>query len=344
MNHKNNDNNFVAKLIRNLSIPIVLALALPVFVNAQYLGDTNSISSTTATSTTGTSTSTDTQIQTSTTTTPTNQGQSATSTVEQGQSNSIPPQQLPFTTNVQNTPTTTDVTYTRITSQLSNGSRGDEVRILQAFLAEDPAIYPQGIISGYYGPLTQKAVAEFQKNNGIDSVGIVGPKTIENINQILSNGTINIQNIISRLNSSGTPISNIGQTQNSISSGFDVSAPIISNIRVSYINNTGTTTTPNTSINTGSTTTPQNTGNQGQLSPIINWDTNENSTSKIYFGTSYPLVISQAQIITGGTQMTTNHNVTLSNIQMTAKYYYIIESTDSSGNVSWSTQLQLTTQ
>lgn len=76
-----------------------------------------------------------------------------------------------------------------VTKQLKKGSRdsetGGEVSRLQKFLARDAAIYPSGIISGYFGNLTEQAVKKWQTKYGIVSYGdapstgygVVGPKT-----------------------------------------------------------------------------------------------------------------------------------------------------------------------
>jgi peptidoglycan hydrolase-like protein with peptidoglycan-binding domain len=75
-----------------------------------------------------------------------------------------------------------------LTSQLHVGSRGTEVSKLQTFLATNPYIYPQGTVSGYYGPLTQAAVVQFQLNYGLPPVGAVGPLTLARINGIINSG------------------------------------------------------------------------------------------------------------------------------------------------------------
>jgi ABC-type transport system substrate-binding protein len=49
------------------------------------------------------------------------------------------------------------------TKNLSLGSRGKEVKFLQKCLAKDPEVYPEGIISGYFGKKTEKAVIKFQE-------------------------------------------------------------------------------------------------------------------------------------------------------------------------------------
>ncbi|MDP1629722.1 MAG: peptidoglycan-binding protein, partial [bacterium] len=65
----------------------------------------------------------------------------------------------------------------QITKTFALGARGDEVRILQQWLAEDKTIYPEGLVTGYFGPLTRAAVKRFQQKYDIDQVGIVGPLT-----------------------------------------------------------------------------------------------------------------------------------------------------------------------
>ncbi|MEK7082861.1 MAG: peptidoglycan-binding domain-containing protein [Patescibacteria group bacterium] len=62
------------------------------------------------------------------------------------------------------------------------GSRGNDVSALQKFLATDKSIYPEGIVSGYFGPKTKAAVERFQEKYGIarknqPGYGVVGPKT-----------------------------------------------------------------------------------------------------------------------------------------------------------------------
>lgn len=55
--------------------------------------------------------------------------------------------------------------------RLAKGARGEDVKILQRILASDKEIYPEGIVTGYFGELTEKAVQRFQKKYSIASVG-----------------------------------------------------------------------------------------------------------------------------------------------------------------------------
>ncbi len=76
-----------------------------------------------------------------------------------------------------------------LTRQLELGMSGTDVTALQTFLAANPNVYPSGLITGYFGTLTQAAVSNFQTLNGIASVGRVGPATLPVINLQMGNST-----------------------------------------------------------------------------------------------------------------------------------------------------------
>lgn len=75
---------------------------------------------------------------------------------------------------------------------LRRGSKTQEVGILQEFLKRDSAIYPEGLVTGYFGPATERAVQRFQAKHGIASggspaatgYGAVGPKTRAKLNSV----------------------------------------------------------------------------------------------------------------------------------------------------------------
>ncbi|MDD4409993.1 MAG: peptidoglycan-binding domain-containing protein [Candidatus Pacebacteria bacterium] len=68
------------------------------------------------------------------------------------------------------------------------GSRGQDVTDLQTFLASNKNIYPEGLITGYYGSLTAKAVSQFQLAYDIQPVGSVGPVTLAKMNEVINAG------------------------------------------------------------------------------------------------------------------------------------------------------------
>jgi len=80
------------------------------------------------------------------------------------------------------------------THSLAIGSRGPEVTSLQEML------FAQGYFKvsarGYFGPLTKQAVMAFQKGNGLEPVGSVGPKTRAILNALVSSGGASTQTSI----------------------------------------------------------------------------------------------------------------------------------------------------
>ena len=95
---------------------------------------------------------------------------------------------------------TTSETSASIASSASNesfnlpamgrGSVGESVRILQTLLAKDPGVYPEGLITGYFGSLTEKAVQRFQiahdvvQSSSDAGYGYVGPATRAKLDQL----------------------------------------------------------------------------------------------------------------------------------------------------------------
>lgn len=77
-----------------------------------------------------------------------------------------------------------ETTPPELTRSLSRGTSGDDVRKLQEFLSKDKDIYPEGLLTGFFGPLTEAAVKKWQEKHKIEAVGIVGPKTISKLQDI----------------------------------------------------------------------------------------------------------------------------------------------------------------
>lgn len=178
--------------------------------------------------------------------------------------------------------------YTRIQSELDFGESNSDVTSLQEFLSSTPVIYPEGIVSGYFGSLTRKAVRRFQGEHNLSQVGRVGPQTREALNLLIDNG---------------------GST--------DVSGPALYNVNQNITQNSAT----------------------------FSWNTNENATAKIFYSTNY-VGFNEGDINSVGFGLTSgniavndnlsrmNQQVTINNLQPNTTYYYVLVSTDLSGNVS----------
>lgn len=80
---------------------------------------------------------------------------------------------------------------------LKRGMTGDDVSRLQTYLAADPSVYPEALVSGYFGALTEVAVQRWQTKYNIVSsgdpdstgFGVLGPRTAAAISLQCSTGT-----------------------------------------------------------------------------------------------------------------------------------------------------------
>ncbi len=77
-----------------------------------------------------------------------------------------------------------------ISSSLGLGSTGANVSTLQSLLSADRHVYPEALVTGFYGPLTQSAVTQFQIGYNISPVGAVGPVTLQRLNALILAGSM----------------------------------------------------------------------------------------------------------------------------------------------------------
>ncbi len=84
----------------------------------------------------------------------------------------------------------------KLTRTLRLGTTGEDVKQLQEFLKQFKDIYPEGLVTGYFGPLTEKAVQKWQAQQEIvtsgdaatTGYGQVGPKTLARVNELITEG------------------------------------------------------------------------------------------------------------------------------------------------------------
>jgi peptidoglycan hydrolase-like protein with peptidoglycan-binding domain len=60
---------------------------------------------------------------------------------------------------------------------LREGVTDEDIKKVQELLATDPTLYPRGLVTGYFGPLTKEAVIAFQKRHGLEGTGEVDVAT-----------------------------------------------------------------------------------------------------------------------------------------------------------------------
>jgi peptidoglycan hydrolase-like protein with peptidoglycan-binding domain len=215
----------------------------------------------------------------------------------------------------------------KLTRSLSLGMTSEEVKLLQEILATDPDIYPEGLVTGYFGALTEKAVKKFQAKFGIEQVGNVGPKTMAQLNKLLTEGAGNsgkvppglliapgIAKKIDTTQYGALPNQTLppgiakkidGTTPSTPTTPTDTVAPIISNFTISNI--------------TASTSK-------------ISWSTNELATSTFWYSSTTP--ITSGYYVTKTGSWNTTHIFELDNLNASTTYYAKVEVSDFSNNKS----------
>jgi len=74
-------------------------------------------------------------------------------------------------------------------SGLKVGSRSEEVKNLQEILKDDSTIYPEGLITGYFGLMTEKAIRKIQAKCGSPETGVIDQKARAVVTEIGGGGS-----------------------------------------------------------------------------------------------------------------------------------------------------------
>lgn len=215
--------------------------------------------------------------------------------------------------------------------ELRQGMSGEDVTALQELLAADPDIYPEGIVSGFFGPLTTKAVRKFQQKNGLETVGNVGPKTRARLNALAGDATFACRawgkliapGQLKRLVGSASidlshcakvpegiakKLSGDWKTGTSTASTTDTTAPVISDIDVDDITDDGATLT---------------------------WETNERANAVVWYGTDEDVDLDDAEKETVS-DFEREQELVLDGLDNATDYYFIVVATDKAGNTATS--------
>lgn len=188
-----------------------------------------------------------------------------------------------------------------ITSTLDIGTQNADVTTLQQAFAADSSIYPEGLVTGYFGSLTAAAVKRFQTQQGIVSSGTaattgygrVGPATRAKFNAVYGGTTAG-----------------------------DASAPIITSMGIASSTSTGP-------VSVSWTTNESATGIVFySTSPLILAEASGPRQAPVITGTN-------VQNVTTGAN--TSNTALLNSLTPGSAYYYVIQSIDTAGNVtiSW---------
>ncbi len=249
----------------------------------------------------------------------------------------------------------------RLIKTLKEGSSGDDVKALQALLAADPEIYPDGVVSGFFGRLTAQAVKRFQKKHGLEQVGNVGPRTLKLLNELFGlhglkwefgtsiatstrphddDGDDDRDDRRDRMPCFINPAGNIvplgwfrkGDDDNRGRGSNGDRGKRNDRWIVRPCAGAGTTTPPVVDaaapIISGATVS-----NIATTSATVSWTTNEAATGKVYYATTLPVNLGTALTMSSGS-LTTGHSFGLTSLSASTTYFYVLESKDAANNTA----------
>lgn len=232
---------------------------------------------------------------------------------------------------------------------LRRGMSGDDVRDLQELLAQYPDIYPNGLITGYFGEFTEKALRKFQEKFGIEAIGIFGPKSQAKILALFVGRELP-PGIIARLGlrlSTTTPGAGVvtichkpaGASPQTIVIAVPALGAHLAHGDVVGIcpGATPPPTPPGPTPPPADTTAPIISGSAvsgiSSTTAMVSWSTNEAASSKVYYGTISPVNLSTALTVSSASA-TTSHSLMLSLLSASTTYSYVLESKDAAGNTA----------
>jgi peptidoglycan hydrolase-like protein with peptidoglycan-binding domain len=230
----------------------------------------------------------------------------------------------------------------KLLRSLSRGMSGDDVRDLQEFLHAE-GVYPEGVFSGFYGSLTEEAVKRFQEKHGIERAGIFGPQSRAKAFGLF--GGFFPPGLAKKLPidfSSSTPSGPkvtvchkpVGETPTTLSVGIAaLAAHLIHGDNIGTCGGSTGTTTPDTLAPTLSAIVA---GSISSTTAQISWTTNENSSSRVWYGTSSPLTLASPTSSVFNSTLVVAHSLSLSGLSASTTYYIVVESKDAAGNTATS--------
>ena len=259
-------------------------------------------------------------------------------------------------------------TTLKLTRSLTLGMSGEEVKILQGILAVDTEVYPEGLTTGFFGALTEKAVKRFQKKYDIEQMGNVGPKTLKKLNEWSKehgkksddddddnddddykkmNRATSTATTTSALSSFKVTICHKEEKKsggNTITIGLPaLGAHLKHGDRVGACNSV--VTPPSTSTTTDTVAPSISSVATSMIkatTTTISWNTNEMATSTLWYSTTTPIDMNTALKL-GNTTLKTTHSYDLTGLSATTTYYYLIRVSDASFNTTTSSQYSFTT-
>ena len=255
-------------------------------------------------------------------------------------------------------------------SQLREGMTSDEIRDLQELLSQHPDLYPEGRITGFFGPLTRKAVERFQKKHDISTIGVVGPQTRAKLNALIASGEFTFIPLNGKRGLDGLIIPGTGSSTATSTNGMgkivlchkegrhgrhtiEVATPAVS-AHLFHGDNIGACKNEDHDDDDGDDNDDHNATTTDMTAPVISsvaatstsasaativWDTNEQSKTTVRYATTTPVISALNQVVAADASLVFSHSMMLSGLSASTTYYFFVESQDAAGNTATSSEM-----
>lgn len=248
-----------------------------------------------------------------------------------------------------------------IASTTNVGSQGDNVKLLQLYLAQDPTLYPEGLVTGYFGAKTLKALERYEAKYGDNDDDDDGDddngkknhgknkskgkdkqreKALEKINKSLRNGSwIVVKSATDPNTCVVTPPGHFVAPGYAKNFGKPISVPckdLPPGIQ-RLLNGTVTPPAPSTDT-TAPTFSSVTVGTLTATTAMITATTSEPTTVRAQYGTTTAYGATTAF----GTLGTTTA-LTLSGLTPSTTYHFVLHARDAAGNTATTTDAVFTT-
>lgn len=231
--------------------------------------------------------------------------------------------------------------------QLRIGARGEDIKLLQELLATDPEIYPEGLVTGYFGSLTEKAVRKFQKKFGIAQVGEVGPITRAQINRFFKEGAGKSGKVPPGLLIAPGILKKLGFSPE-IPEGQKLPRGIAKKLGILPDGDDEDEDEDDASDNGDDDTTAPvislvATSNVASSTAQVAWTTDEEADGVVWYGTGTPVLKQDPFVSVNHVDLIIDHNLELAGLVASTTYNFIVVSKDVAGNEASSTEDSFTT-
>lgn len=249
----------------------------------------------------------------------------------------------------------------KVLAGLRQGMTSEQVAEIQAIFAADASVYPEGLVTGYYGPLTAKAIEKFKEKY---------EKRQEKFNERMKEKFEKMRERMAKMEERHEKRmekmeEKFEKKKERIEEKFArkfchippglLRAPGYQKTHQDEWNrlwrewkrcvddddnddNNGTTTVDITAPTISSLITSNITHNSAKVS----WTTNESATNKVYYATVSPLNLETASVASTASS-TTYHEINLTGLSASTTYYFVAESKDAAGNTATSSEQSFST-